>query len=58
MGDHIAAALSKMEVGDSFLLDTVDNNLRAMLYRKISNAAPREYITRTIGSGTRVWRTK
>ena len=58
IGEHIATALNKMEIGDSFLLGNVDNNLRATLYRKINSAEPREFITRSVEGGTRVWRMK
>ena len=58
IGEHIASALNTMEVGDSFILEKVDVNLRATLYRKMSNAAPRAFITRTVPNGTRVWRMK
>lgn len=58
IGEHISMAFAKMEIGDSFLLENVDTNLRATLYRKIKQAAPREFLTRTVEGGTRIWRTK
>lgn len=58
VGDHIGATLEKMEVGDSFLLGKLDTNLRSMLYRKIKQTAPREFITRAVKGGVRVWRMK
>ena len=57
--DFLNATLAKMEVTDSFLIDMAgDNNLRMTLYRKMRKASPREFITRTVDGGTRVWRTK
>jgi hypothetical protein len=58
IGDLVGMTLAKMEVGDSFLLGKVDTNLRSMLYRKIKQAAPREFLTRAVEGGVRVWRTK
>lgn len=58
-GDMLSTTLAKMEVTDSFLIDLAgDNNLRMTLYRRMKQAAPREFITRTIDDGTRVWRVK
>ena len=57
--DLINTTLAKMEVTDSFLIDMAgDNNLRMTLYRRMKQAAPREFITRTVEDGTRVWRVK
>lgn len=57
--DLLNATLAKMEVTDSFLIDMAgDNNLRMTLYRRMKQAAPREFITRSVDGGTRVWRMK
>ena len=57
IGDLVGITLAKMEVGDSFLV-AADTNMRSMLYRKIKQAAPREFLTRAVEGGVRVWRTK
>ena len=57
-GDMISTTLAQMEVTDSFLIDLAgDASLKATLYRKMRQAAPREFSTRSVDGGTRVWRT-
>ena len=57
-GDLIGTTFQKMQVSDSFLIDFADDkNLRATLYRKMKQAYPREFITRSVEGGVRVWRT-
>ena len=58
IADLIGTTLEHMEVTDSFLINVGGNNaLRATLYRKMRQAYPREFITRSVEGGVRVWRT-
>lgn len=57
LGEQISETFAKMEIGDSFLLGSVGTTLRATIYRKMKNAAPREFVTRAVDGGVRVWRT-
>ena len=58
ISEQLVETLAKMEVGDSFLLGNANINQRETLYRRIRQAAPSKYITRSVEGGTRVWRTK
>lgn len=58
VGDQVAQTFAVMEVGDSFLIGNLTPTLRATLYRKMKQAEPREFITRLVDGGFRVWRTK
>jgi len=57
ISEQLVGTLAKMEIGDSFLLGTANVNQRETLYRRMRQASPREFITRTVEGGTRVWRT-
>ena len=58
-GDLIITALKAMEVGDSFLLGSMTNSKKTMMYRKINAVSDsgKRFTTRTEANGIRVWRT-
>ena len=58
-GDLITTALKAMDVSDSFLLGSMTQSKKTMMYRKINAVSDsgKRFTTRTEANGIRVWRT-